>query len=148
MRNIIAQRIATVTSVFIGNKLGGLFRCERLKPVQARRSENPEVRTHRIRSYRKENSNFYASINFTDLGRHNLSKAGWSWGWVSTVDSQGRVIWIFDAHRDNGKRFIVRSDEILSAFLELERITHELALSALLMMIFVEAGVGGSRLIE
>ena len=51
---------------------------------------------------------------------------------MSAVDSEGRVIWIVDAHRDNGKRFVVRSDEMLSAFLELERITHELALSALL----------------
>jgi hypothetical protein len=59
-------------------------------------------------------------------------KAGWSLGWVSAVDSEGRTIWIVDAHRDNGKRFVVRSDEMLSAFLELERITHELALSALL----------------
>jgi len=25
---------------------------------------------------------------------NNLSKAGWSWGYVSTVDSQGRTIWI------------------------------------------------------
>ena len=41
-------------------------------------------------------------------------------------------MWIVDAHRDDGKRFVVRSDELLSAFLELERITHELALSALL----------------
>jgi len=61
-----------------------------------------------------------------------LSKAGWSLGWVSSVDSEGRTIWIVDAHRDDGKRFVVRSDEKLSAFLELERITHELALSALL----------------
>jgi hypothetical protein len=61
-----------------------------------------------------------------------LSKAGWSWGCVSAVDSEGRTIWIVDAHRDNGKRFAVRSDEMLTAFLELERITHELALSALL----------------
>ena len=53
-------------------------------------------------------------------------------GWVSAVDSQGRTIWIVDAHRDDGKRFVVRSDEILTAFLELERITHEFALSALL----------------
>jgi hypothetical protein len=53
-------------------------------------------------------------------------------GWVSAVDSKGQTIWIVDAHRDNGKRFVVRSDEKLSAFLELERITHELALSALL----------------
>jgi hypothetical protein len=49
-----------------------------------------------------------------------------------TVDSEGRTLWVVDAHRDNGKRFVVRSDEILSAFLELERITHELAVSALL----------------
>jgi hypothetical protein len=62
----------------------------------------------------------------------NLSKAGWSLGWVSAVDSKGRTLWIVDAHRDNGKRFVVWSDEMLTAFLELERITHELAVSALL----------------
>jgi hypothetical protein len=50
-----------------------------------------------------------------------LSAAGWSLGWVSAVDSQGRTIWIVDAHRDDGRRFIVRADEKLSAFLELER---------------------------
>jgi hypothetical protein len=61
-----------------------------------------------------------------------LSKAGWSLGWVTAIDSEGRTIWIVDAHRDYGKRFVVRSDQMLSAFLELERITHELALSALL----------------
>jgi hypothetical protein len=61
-----------------------------------------------------------------------LSKAGWSWGCVSAIDSNGRTIWIVDAHRDDGKRFVVRSDEKLTAFLELERITHELAVSALL----------------
>jgi hypothetical protein len=53
-------------------------------------------------------------------------------GWVSAVDSKGRTIWIVDAHLDDGKRFVVRSDEMLSALLELERITHELAVSALL----------------
>jgi hypothetical protein len=61
-----------------------------------------------------------------------LSKAGWSWGCISAVDSEGRTLWIVDAHRDNGKRFVVRSDELLSAFLELERITHQLAVSAIL----------------
>ena len=49
----------------------------------------------------------------------NLKKAGWSLGWVSAVDSHGQTIWIVDAHRD-GKRFIVRADEKLTAFLELE----------------------------
>ncbi|PYJ89601.1 MAG: hypothetical protein DME71_09190 [Verrucomicrobia bacterium] len=40
-------------------------------------------------------------------------------GWVSAVDSDGRTIWIADAHRD-GKRYVVRSDEKLTAFVELE----------------------------
>jgi hypothetical protein len=52
----------------------------------------------------------------------NLSKAGWSWGCVSAVDSCGRTIWIVDAHRDNGKRLVVRADEILTAFVELEAV--------------------------
>jgi hypothetical protein len=49
----------------------------------------------------------------------NLSKAGWSWGCVSALDSMGRTIWIADAH-DDGKRFVVRADEKLTAFLEIE----------------------------
>jgi hypothetical protein len=41
----------------------------------------------------------------------------------------GRKIWIADAHRDDGKRFIVRADEKLTAFLELEKAIHEFAVS-------------------
>ena len=51
----------------------------------------------------------------------NLSKAGWSWGCVSAIDRNGRTTWIVDAHRDDGKRFVVRADEKVTAFLELER---------------------------
>ena len=47
-------------------------------------------------------------------------------GWVSAVDCEGRTIWIADAHRD-GKRYVVRADEILTAFLELERAIHAFA---------------------
>jgi len=55
----------------------------------------------------------------------NLSKAGWSWGCASAIDSNGQTIWIADAHRGDGKRFVVRADEKLTAFLELERVTRE-----------------------
>jgi hypothetical protein len=51
-----------------------------------------------------------------------------SLGWVSAFDSHGRTIWIVDAH-GYGKRFIVRAEELLSAFLELERAIHEFAVS-------------------
>jgi hypothetical protein len=50
----------------------------------------------------------------------NLSEAGWSLGWVSAVDAEGRTIWIADAHRDDGKRYVVRAEESLTAFVELE----------------------------
>jgi hypothetical protein len=50
----------------------------------------------------------------------NLSKTGWSWGCVSAIDSKGRTIWIVDAHRDDGNLFILRADEMLTAFSELE----------------------------
>jgi hypothetical protein len=39
---------------------------------------------------------------------------------VSTVDSRGRTIFVADAHHDDGKRFVVRADEKLTAFVELE----------------------------
>jgi hypothetical protein len=40
-------------------------------------------------------------------------------GWISTIDSNGRTIWIADAHRGDGMRFVVHADAKLTAFLEL-----------------------------
>jgi hypothetical protein len=45
---------------------------------------------------------------------------------VSALDLEGRTIWIVDAH-GYGKRFIVRADEMRTAFVELERAIHEFA---------------------
>ena len=50
----------------------------------------------------------------------NLKKRGWSLDYVSAVDSEGRTIWIADAHRGIRKRFVIRAYEKLTAFLELE----------------------------
>lgn len=50
----------------------------------------------------------------------NFCKADWSWGCVAAVDSYGGTIFVANAHRGDGKGFIVRSDEKLTAFLELE----------------------------
>jgi hypothetical protein len=57
-----------------------------------------------------------------------LSNAGFSWGCVSTINSSGQTIFVADAHRD-GKRFVVRADEILTAFLELEGAIYGFAVS-------------------
>jgi len=45
-------------------------------------------------------------MKYWEIMADNLSKAGWSWGCVAAIDSSGRTIWIADAHRGDGKRFV------------------------------------------
>jgi hypothetical protein len=59
-------------------------------------------------------------VKYWEIIADRLSKAGWSWGCVSAIGSGGRTIWIVDAH-GYGNRFIVRADEILTAFVELQK---------------------------
>jgi hypothetical protein len=54
-------------------------------------------------------------MKYRELIADNLKKRGWSLGWVSAVDCEGRTIWIVDAHRGDGKRCIVRANEKLTA---------------------------------
>ena len=59
--------------------------------------------------------------------RGSSNKAGWSLGWVSALDLEGRTIWIVDAHRDDGKRLVVCADEKLTAFVKLVGATRALS---------------------
>jgi hypothetical protein len=59
-------------------------------------------------------------VKYWEIIADSLSKAGWSWGCVSAVDSRGRTIFVADAHRGDRKRYVVHADEMLTAFLELE----------------------------
>jgi hypothetical protein len=52
-------------------------------------------------------------VKYWEIIADNLSKAGWSWGCVATMDREGRTIFVADAHRDDGKRFVARADEEL-----------------------------------
>ena len=63
-------------------------------------------------------------MKYWEIAADRLTKAGWSLGWVSTIDSEGRTIWIVDAHRGDGKRFVVRAGEKLMPFLELVAATQ------------------------
>jgi len=64
-------------------------------------------------------------MKYWEIIADKLSASGWSWGCVATVDSNGQTIFVADAYRDNGKRFIVTADEKLRAFLKLQRVTRE-----------------------
>jgi hypothetical protein len=43
---------------------------------------------------------------------------------VSLKIAEVRTIWIVDAHRGDGKRFVVHADKRLTAFVELEAATR------------------------
>ena len=64
-------------------------------------------------------SGMMVPMKYWEIVADKLSAAGWSWAYCSAVTRDGwrRVV---DAHRDDGRRYIVHSDELLSAFLELE----------------------------
>jgi len=51
----------------------------------------------------------FVRVKSWEIIADNLKKCGWNWGCVSAVDSAWRTIWISDAHRGNGKRFVVNA---------------------------------------
>jgi hypothetical protein len=59
-------------------------------------------------------------MKYWEIIADNLSKAGWSWDCVPAVDSRRQTIFVAQTHRDDGKRFVVRANEKLTAFMELE----------------------------
>jgi hypothetical protein len=62
-------------------------------------------------------------VKYWEIIADNLKKRGWSLGYALAVDSEGRTVWIADAHCGDGKRFIVRADQKLTAFMELQAAT-------------------------
>jgi hypothetical protein len=65
---------------------------------------------------------YQALMKYWEIIADHLSKAGCTWGMSSQIDSAGRVLFTADAHRSDGRRFVVWSDEKLTAFFELERL--------------------------
>jgi len=59
-------------------------------------------------------------MKYWEIIADHLSKAGWSWGCSTQAQPDGSILNCVDAHLDDGRRFIVRADEKLTAFLALE----------------------------
>ena len=58
-------------------------------------------------------------MQYWEIIADKLSAAGWTWGYCSAVTKARGVGWLTLA--GNGRRYVVGSDELLSAFLELEK---------------------------
>jgi len=57
-------------------------------------------------------------MKYCEIIADKLIAAGWAWEYCDTGTSEGGR-WIVAAHK-NGRRHIVHSDDLLTAFLELE----------------------------
>jgi hypothetical protein len=66
------------------------------------------------------------SPKYWEMIADGLHKAGWSYGISTQQKDSGELLHCVDAHRD-GRRHIVHSDELLTAFMELELQTQEAA---------------------
>ena len=58
-------------------------------------------------------------MNYWEIIADRLHADGWSYGIAEHFTKDG-FLYCVDAHRD-GKRFIVKADDLLTAFLSLER---------------------------
>jgi len=51
-------------------------------------------------------------LKYWELIADKVHAAGWSWGYCSAATKDGRRWWIVDAHKGDGKRYIVQSDAL------------------------------------
>jgi len=63
-------------------------------------------------------------VKYWEIIADNLSKAGWSWGCISSTDHEGRQFWVAAAEREDAGRYVVRADKKLTAFVELGSATR------------------------
>jgi hypothetical protein len=62
-------------------------------------------------------------VKYWEIIADNLKKAGWRCGCISSTDHKCRQFSVVAAERESAGRFIVRADEKLTAFMELESMT-------------------------
>ena len=60
-------------------------------------------------------------MKYWEIIADKITASGWTWGYCSAMAPKGWR-YIVDARCGDGRRFIVESDELLTAFLELEAI--------------------------
>ena len=64
-------------------------------------------------------------MKYWEMIADELATAGWTWGCSSAIDSYEKQTFCVDAYRVGGQRFIIRSDEKLTAFLELQSVIRQ-----------------------
>ena len=88
-------------------------------PLCVGESSHPKFPPPNFGSSRRNGFFTLASVKYWEIIADNLSRAGWSWG-MTTVFHEGKKLISVDAFREGSGRYVVQSDDILTAFLELD----------------------------
>lgn len=63
----------------------------------------------------------FCRVKYWKIIAERLTETGWNWGCVTHIDDASHSTLVVEAHRQNGHRYVVRSDEKVTAFAQLER---------------------------
>lgn len=61
------------------------------------------------------------AVKYWEIIAERLKSRGLRYGYCTAVNRLRERIYVVSAHRHDGKRYVFHSDEILAAFLELDR---------------------------
>jgi hypothetical protein len=71
-----------------------------------------------------------SEATYWEIISDQIKADGWSVGWTRYLDTTGEAaglwMWQADAHKDDGRQFIARAEELAVAFCELQKMTREL----------------------
>lgn len=62
---------------------------------------------------------------YTDIICRELAERGWSYGHTRSIDAEGRLLYIADASRGDGHRYVAQAETLLTAYMELRGMTAE-----------------------
>src|SRR4029077_12430178 len=113
-------------------------------------SFKPEKHAERLRGVGNSSGdeNGSDSMKYWEIIADRLHAEGWSYGIAEHLTKHG-VLFCVDAHRD-GKRFIVKADDLLTAFLSLERdliVTKGAAPAVILRFLLSEVACQGGSVV-
>ena len=51
-----------------------------------------------------------------------IAAAGWTYSYYQAYDKGSREVWIAEAHKDDGHKYIAKAETLLTAFIELGKL--------------------------
>ena len=53
-----------------------------------------------------------------------IAAVGWTYGYYQAYETSTREVWIAEAHKDDGHKYIAKAETLLTAFIEPEKLLN------------------------